>query len=487
MHTAVLESIIAVVALLVGIVLTAGASWSFAIAPSRRAARALEASLGSARSELAAECAKTATARADAENALRRVVELRSSEAELVAKLDASATRAADIGCRLASAMERIEQMKLGERDVEERLQRVAATYVDEAREVLVKAAAERFAGDADAFRERLVAQVAPLNERIDVLGKSLTDLGTVRAQDQTRVATLLEGLDAKMAGIDDATKRVERVLGNSQARGSWGEFELKRLLELTGMTQHISFDTQLSGFGTDAAGRPDVVLRIPGDLIVPIDAKVPFARYQQAVSAQTESDRETLLVEAVAAVRAHVKVLGARKYHAAPKCVGWTIMFVPIEAMLSTLFSRDHQLLETAREARVMIASPLTLMLYLEAFSRNWAAQKQSDNAALILDHARDLVSRLGTFTEKFSKVGSTLNSAIEKYNEAVATYEGRIGPQAKKIAALRGEVDEPASVIEQAGRARAIDGSRLPSPLTLAPSNRQIALVQEPTHESA
>ena len=386
---------------------------------------------------------------------------LRANANDARALRETLAARDADLATErlaMATVQATIAQMKLGERDVEERLQRVAQTYVTEAREVLVKTAAER-----------LVAQVTPLNERLDLLGKSLVDLGTARIEDQTRVATLLESLSTKMAGIDDATRRVERVLGHSQARGSWGEFELKRLLELTGMTEHVSFETQQSGYGTDATGRPDVVLHIPGNLTVPIDAKVPFARYQEAVSAQSEAEREPLLDQAVAAIRSHVKVLGARRYHDGPACIGWTIMFVPIEAMLATLFARDHEIFEVARAARVLIASPLTLMLYLEAFSRGWAAQKQSENATVILEEARLLVSRLGTFTEKFGRVGATLNSAVEKYNDAVASYEGRLGPQARKIVALRGDTESVVDLTQAPAHARIIDTSRLPAPLAL------------------
>ncbi len=432
-------------------------------------ARSLRETLAARDADLTTERIALASARADAAHAASLTIEARTSLAETARSLERSLDRKGELECELASAQTRIAQMKLGERDVEERLQRVAHVYVTEAREVLVKAAADRFAGDATAFRAGLVAQVDPLSERLDLLGKSLADLGTTRTHDQARVATLLENLSTKLAGIDDATKRVERVLGNSQARGSWGEFELKRLLELTGMTEHVSFDTQQSGYGTDATGRPDVVLRIPGNLTVPIDAKVPFARYQEAVSAHSEAEREPLLDQAVAAIRGHVRVLGARRYHDGPACIGWTIMFVPIEAMLATLFARDHEILEVARTARVLIASPLTLMLYLEAFSRGWAAQKQSENATVILEEARLLVSRLGTFTEKFGKVGSTLNIAVEKYNEAVASYEGRLGPQARKIVALRGDPDVALDVVEIPARARVIDTSRLPTLLAL------------------
>jgi DNA recombination protein RmuC len=138
--------------------------------------------------------------------------------------------------------------------------------------------------------------------------------------------------------------------------------------------------------------------------------------------------------------------------------------MFVPIEAMLATLFARDPDLLEFARTSRILIASPLTLMLYLEAFSRGWAAQKQSENATVILDEARTLVARLGIFAEKFGRVGTTLNGAIEKYNEAVGSFESRLAPQARKIVALRGDTEDGTHAVEQLARARTIDVTRLP-----------------------
>ena len=472
MITALVPPVLVFAAVLVGATSAGFMLWFNVIRPMRRAAADLCARILERDSALTEIRIAEAMARSEADNAMRCLADAKAAEAESARAFELIFERTTDLEKQLAAALARIEQIKLSEQDVEARLQRVAASYMNEARDVLVNAASERFAGDASAFRERLVASVAPLSDRIDVLGKSLVDLGTARTQDQERVATLLEGLNSKMAGIDDATRRVERVLGNSQARGSWGEFELKRLLELTGMTEHVSFDTQEAGYGTDASGRPDVVLYVPGNRSVPIDAKVPFARYQAAVSAATEIEREPLLDEAVAAIRSHVKILASRKYHDAPACIGWTIMFVPIEAMLSTLFARNHELFDMARESRVLIASPLTLMLYLESFSRGWAAQKQSENATVILEEAQTLVNRLTVFTEKFGKVGISLNGAIEKYNEAVGSFEGRLGPQARKIVALRGDVEEVPQVFEQPARARSIDITRLPNQLALEAS---------------
>lgn len=444
---------------------TAGVAWFAAAYETRRARRGFDVRARELGEELTAARIARATAEAQLDAVERALADGRAALAASESTGGALRADASRLEAALAAERQRVESLRSNETDVEARLQRVAKQYVDEARELLVKSAAERFGADAAAFRERIVATVAPLGERLDQLGASLANLGSERTKDQAHVSTLLEALSGKMAGIDDATRRVERVLGNSQARGSWGEFELRRLLEIAGMTEHVSFDVQQNGYGPDGNGRPDIVLRIPGDLSVPIDAKCPFASYQEAVSADNDRDREPLLGAAVAAVRAHVKALGVRQYHQTERCVGWTIMFVPIEAMLSTLFARDPSLFDTARDSRILIASPLTLLLYLEAFARGWAAQKQSDNAELILREARTLVERLRHFTDKFGIVGKRLESVLDAYNDSVATYEGRLGPQARRIGELRGDVSTSGALEERRANVRRLDPARLPA----------------------
>ncbi len=439
-------------------------AWVIASAAGAREKRAFEARVRDVGEQLTDARIACAAAQAEAASTQRALVELRATLTNRESSIAALRTNEVQLEQALATERQRVESAKTNERDVEARLQRVAKQYVDEARELLVASAADRLGSEAAAFRERVATTVAPLDERLGQLGTSLAALGSERTKDQAHVSILLEALNGKMSGIDDATRRVERVLGSSQARGSWGEFELNRLLEMTGMTEHVSFDVQKSGYGLDGAGRPDVVLRIPGNLNVPIDAKCPFAAYQEAVNATTDSEREPLFGAAVAAVRAHVKALEARRYHQAERCVGWTIMFVPIEAMLSTLFARDRSVFDAALGARILIASPLTLLLYLEAFARGWAAQKQSDNAEMIVHEARKLVERLRYFTDKFDVVGKRLESVLDAYNDSVATYEGRLGPQARRLSELRGDVAEPHSLQERRTNVRRLDPTRLP-----------------------
>jgi len=466
--------------------------WVIATAGGLREKRALEARVRLLNEQMTNARIAAAAAQAEAAATQRALVELRATLATRDCSINALRTNEVQLEQALATERQRVESAKTNERDVEARLQRVAKQYVDEARELLVASAADRLGSEAAAFRERVATTVAPLDERLSQLGASLTALGSERTKDQAQVSTLLEALNGKMSGIDDATRRVERVLGSSQARGSWGEFELNRLLEMTGMTEHVSFDVQKSGYGADGAGRPDVVLRIPGNLNVPIDAKCPFAAYQEAVAAVTDAEREPLLNAAVAAVRAHVKALEARRYHHAERCVGWTVMFVPIEAMLSTLFARDPSLFDAARSSRILIASPLTLLLYLEAFARGWAAQKQSDNAEVILQEAHKLIDRLRHFTDKFATVGKRLENVLDAYNDSVATYEGRLGPQARRLSELRGDATEPRSLDERRTNVRRLDPTRLPSaasapePIAFLPLHPPSAKDADRSHES-
>ena len=425
------------------------------LCPARKQLRIAEAEVARARVE-------AATATVTAGVAERRVQELVGEVGAAHAKREASDQVAGLAHEQLAVARSTIATMKASQEDVEARVLRIAQANMAEVRDTLLAAAAERFAGDSGAFREKLRATLLPLDEKLATIGASLTTFHEERIRDQERQAVVLDSLSTKMTGLDDATRRVERVLGSSQTRGSWGEYELQRLLEATGMTQHVSFDTQVSGYGSDGDGRPDVVLSLPGDLTVPIDSKVPFASFQAAMLASTDSEREPLLNAAVAAVRAHVRALDARRYHETKGCVGWTLMFVPMEQMISTLFVRDRGLFEAARTSRVLITSPLTLLFYLEAFARGWAAQKQSENADIILSEARVLVARLLTFTEKFNTVGQRLESALEAYNASVATYEGRIAPQTRRIVELRADPDDIAPAELRRTNVRHVDVSR-------------------------
>jgi DNA recombination protein RmuC len=442
-------------ALVAGLVLGLLAAFAFGVMPARKRLELVDAELARSRVE-------AATASVTASAAERRIQELHVELDAVEAKCEASERVAGLANEQLAGARSTIEAMKASEADVEARVIRIAQVNMAEVRETLLTAAAERFAGDTGAFREKLRATLLPLDEKLATIGASLTTFHEERARDQERQATVLDSLSSKMTGLDDATRRVERVLGNSQARGSWGEYELQRLLEATGMTQHVSFDTQVSGYGSDAGGRPDVVLSLPGDLTVPIDSKVPFASFQEAMLASTDSEREPLLNAAVAAVRAHVRALDVRRYHETKGCVGWTLMFIPMEQMISTLFVRDRGLFEAARTSRVLITSPLTLLFYLEAFARGWAAQKQGENAEIILSEARVLVARLLTFTEKYNIVGQRLESALEAYNASVATYEGRIAPQTRRIVELRGDPDDIAPAELRRTNVRHVDASR-------------------------
>ena len=400
----------------------------------------------------------------------RELAELRGTHAQIASQLGEMKTELARTATarglaerRTVSLEATLTQMRATETQVEARFRETAQQFVDRARETLVESAAQRAAADSNVLQGKLVEIAAPLQERLGVLTMEIGKLDKQRAAESASFKTILDGLGQKMERLDAATEKVASVLSSSTARGSWGEYELRRLIEFTGMTEHVSFDVQESGYGDEQRGRPDVVLRLPGDLTVPVDAKVPFAAYQQAIAATSVQERTKYLDLALVAVRGHVRALGVRKYHATPGCVGWTVMFIPIEAMISALFAHDPTLLEGAREERILIASPLTLMLYLDAFARGWSVQRQSENAEKILDEARELVERLRRFGEPFGKIGKQLESALDAYNAAVGSYQTRLVPQARRLIELGVHADAPAPISMRKREVRPIVESRM------------------------
>ncbi len=387
-------------------------------------------------------------------------------EAEVAAAREeraAGAEREAALHRQLAAAMtahataeQIVADIKTARAEADSKFAEVANKVIADARASLLEATSEKVKTEGEAARAEAQAKLAEisagLTARLGELGTALAAMQTAREQDTQKIAGELGALGQKAAALSEAiamthtaTNRVSTLLSTRQARGAWGEYELKRLIEMTGMTEHVSFDVQKAGYGDDERGRPDVVLYIAGGGTLPIDAKVPFDAYQEAVEATDEGVRTTRLADAVSAVRGQVKTLAQRRYHSTPGCIGWTIMFVPIESMLSSVLASDSGILQYAIENRVLIASPLSLLVYLFAFAQGWSYASQQENAQQILEQAKQMVGRLAPFVEHLTKVGGAIQSASDAYNRAVGSFDRSVAPQARRIYELGGADELP------------------------------------------
>jgi len=340
-----------------------------------------------------------------------------------------------------------------------------------DASETLVKIAEERLATDRTGSMNVFTQTTKTLSATLERLDKALSDTVLTQAKDRTEFSTVLETLGKSNSALVEAvgrsnaeTRKLSGVLSSSTTRGSWGEVELRRLIEMAGMSEHVSFDVQRGGFGGDGRGRPDIVISMPDGSHIPIDAKAPFSAYQMAQTVTDEEDRATYMSDSVAALRSHVDELKKRNYHQGVGSVGFTVMFVPIESMLATTLAVAPDLIERAASDGILIASRLTLLLYLKAFAQGWMLHKQRANSQEVMDEIRILIERLRPYADHFGKIGRALTSATSTYNDAVGSFENSILPAARRVAKLSGTSEPSPAPPAILLTARAIDATRLP-----------------------
>jgi DNA recombination protein RmuC len=239
---------------------------------------------------------------------------------------------------------------------------------------------------------------------------------------------------------LRQATEGLTRSLRSPNVRGKWGEVQLQRIVELSGMVEHCDFEVQVLAGAEDARLRPDLVVNLPGGSHIVIDAKVPIDAYMRLAEETDDAARTRALDEHAAQVRSHVKALGGKQYwrqfDPAPEFV---VMFLPLEPLMSTAFERDCELLEFAVKEHVVLATPMTLFALLRAVAFGWQQHAIARNTEAIQEAGRELCDRLATLVGHFDKVGHGVSQAMKAYNEAVASFNGRVMPSVKRLQELK------------------------------------------------
>jgi len=243
------------------------------------------------------------------------------------------------------------------------------------------------------------------------------------------------ENLGRSATGLSTALK------GSSQSRGKWGEIALRNIVEAAGMTEHCDFMEQSSD---DSGNRPDLIIKLPGDTRIPIDAKVPYSDYERMVEEQDPATRKLHLKKHGDTVRRTMLELAKRKYHDELEGeIDFTVMFIPIESVASAAFEARPELQMEAMKSRILITTPVTLIALLLTVGLYWKQEKMAQNAQQIWDEATELHRRLGVFQGHLGKVGSGLTAAIKSFNSAIGSYETRVVPQGRRIEDLSGMQD--------------------------------------------
>lgn len=284
-------------------------------------------------------------------------------------------------------------------------------------------------------------ATLRPMQDALRRVAAQVETLERDRVDQFATVREVLGRVETSTQRVSDEASSLASSLRVSSVRGAWGETQLRRVLEVSGMLARCDFEEQARGTTPDGASvRPDVVVHLPGGKHLVVDAKAPMSDWLAAQGEGVDpAEHERLLRRHVAALRAHVRVLASKQYWSAfepsPQMV---VCFVPSEATLSAALARDPGLHEEAMRAQVVLTSPGTLLALLRTVAYGWQQDALTRSAQDLLELGRELYQRLSTLGERTSALGRQLTKSVESYNAMVGTLESRVFVSARRIADL-------------------------------------------------
>lgn len=303
----------------------------------------------------------------------------------------------------------------------------------------LVEVASGRFELLEQASAQRWSASGDAVTRHLEQLSTHLSRLESERLRDTERLATSVQELRRSTEQIRDEARGLSSALNDGAARGSWGEMQLRRVLEHAGMVANADFVEQLSVKGDQRTARPDMVIRLPNRRCVVIDSKSPLDAFLRASAADDPAQRRRELAQHARAMAGHVDQLAARGYDDMVEgSVDFVVMFVPGEAFLSAALEQAPDLLERAASRNVILASPTTLLAFLRGVAAGWREERVADEAAAIAALGRELHERVAVFSEHFDALGSALGRAVGSYNTAAGSMQHRLLVTARRLEEL-------------------------------------------------
>ncbi len=363
-----------------------------------------------------------------------------------------AAVRVAEADARAKASAEKLVYV---EEQLAERFQALSTRALDvnnvrflELAETRLSASRAEATGDLEQRRQAVEHLVEPLKDALARVEAQLRDTESGQRAARAELAREMDFVRHSHEQLRAQTMTLVRALQRPEARGRWGEMQLRRVAEIAGMQHHCDFDEQV----TEGAQRPDMVVRLAGGKNIVVDSKVSLAAYLEAAEAADESLASVRLDAHARHVREHIDRLAAKAYwqgfNPSPEFV---VLFIPGEAFLAPALERDPSLLEYAMTRRVHIATPTTLITMLRTAQYAWQQAALSENARAVFELGKELYERLSSLGRNVESLGRALTRTVEAYNKSVGSLESRVLVSARKLRDLGvvdGELDPPEMV---------------------------------------
>jgi DNA recombination protein RmuC len=308
----------------------------------------------------------------------------------------------------------------------------------------------------AEATLDKRQAEIKALAERIAKGQEKIEAEVRRRGETDLQTRTLLEQMGQTVGSLNSETAGLKKALRQPQTRGQWGELQLRRCIEIAGMTEHVDFELQETLRTEEGMLRPDALFLLPEGRSFVADAKVPLDAFLDAQEVEVESERRAHLERHARQTREHVRALSSKDYQGQFKpgeMPDLVVCFIPNEPALHAAFGADPGLFDYALERNVLLVSPTSLIGLLRTMELGWRQERMVAEAAEIAEAATTLHSRFAKFLGDFDKVGRGLTTAAGAYDSAVGSMQSRLLPQLRRVEELGiapGKEIEPPEPVE-------------------------------------